>query len=717
VTTQLRRTIVATLLAFSFVGLAIVAGSAQQAAGTAAAGQGASAGAPAPAQTPAPRAVPPEQKAYTDAMALTDMSARVAALEKVRSDFPESAFLATVDNGLLTTLAANFPDRLDAINATFDRIIGRIPADATPENRLQRIQSPINTVVGKKLLLDRSEALLKDAIAALDPEKYAQAQRDLDARAKAAPVPAGAQPRPERTQAQIEQAFGQAKGQGLDSLAKVYVAKGDNAKAEATYKQAVTANPQFSVSTQALVDIYTGRNDYASAESLLKEAIKASATPAAATRPQQVLADVYIKKGDDANAEATLNDILKTNATLTAAIVPLARLEAKRGDDAKALDHFMTAALAGSLKPADEATMESLYAKVNKNSGTTLEGALDKAYRDKFPNPVKPEAYQPSAARTNKLVLLELFTGSGCPPCVASDLALDAAMARYADNVISLVYHEHIPQPDPMVAANNNDRRLYYSVSGVPTFEIDGSMVANAQGSNPGGGARNNTPNVYNNYTHSIDKALEAPAKAALTVKATGEGDQISVTVNVSALPADAKDLRLHIVLAEKELKFTGENGIRFHPMAVRATAGEKGAGIPITAAGTTKYTFSLSQIKDDVTKSLAAELDKRLKGLPAGATKPTYMAEDHAYTAIDTSELVVVAFVQDGAYRAPKPDPSLTPNRGGGAGAAGAGEAGASPAPQAPTAKADVQYANVLNAAKADVVFAPASNKKGGGR
>ena len=700
-TTQLRRTIVATLLVLSFVGLAIVAGSAQQAAGTGAAGQGASAGAPAqasPSPSPSPR---PEVKALTDAMAISDMSARVAALEKIRTDFPEATNLSTVDNQILITLTNNFPDKLDQITATFDRVIGRIPADATIDTRINTLIGPVGQVTGKKLLLDKAEALMKDAIAQLDPAKYAEIVRAADKRAN----------RAERPQSQIDTQFNSTKSRALEQLAKVYVAKGDSAKAEDTYKQAVAATPQFGTAHQALVDIYTAKSDFASAETLLKQAIDASPTPLAAARPRQALADVYVKKGDDSKAEEQLNEVLKTNATSNAALVPLARIEAKHGDNAKALDHYMTAALGGTLKADDQAAMESLYTKVNKGSSVTLEAALDKAYLEKFPNPVKPEAYKPTSARTNKLVLLELFTGSGCPPCVASDLALDAAMSRYTDNVISLVYHEHIPQPDPMVAANNNDRRLYYSVNGVPTFEIDGSMVAR-DGSNPGGGGRTNTQAVYTNYTSSIDKALEIAPKAALNVKATGEGDQISVTVNVTSLPADAKDLRLHIVLAEKELKFTGENGIRFHPMAVRATAGEKGAGLPITAKGTTKYTFSLNQIKDEITKSLAAELAKRRSG---GNTTATYMAEDHAYTAIDTSELVVVAFIQDGAYRAPKVVPPAA--RGAGAAPGAPGVATPPPQPAGPTASADMELTNVLNAAKTDVVFAPASSKKGGGR
>jgi hypothetical protein len=170
-------------------------------------------------------------------------------------------------------------------------------------------------------------------------------------------------------------------------------------------------------------------------------------------------------------------------------------------------------------------------------------------------------------------------------------------------------------------------------------------------------------------------------------------------------------------VLVEKELKFTGENGIRFHPMAVRATVGEKGAGLPISAAGTTKVTFSLSTIKDEITKTLAAEMEKRHKGEAPGSTPREYAAEVRGpYTAIDTSELAVVAFLQEGAYQAPKPA-ARSAQPAPAAAAAGAATPQASPVPVPPAAGADPALANILNAAQADVVFAPAPKTKGGGK
>ena len=64
---------------------------------------------------------------------------------------------------------------------------------------------------------------------------------------------------------------------------------------------------------------------------------------------------------------------------------------------------------------------------------------------------MKVEEYHPTEKRSDRLVLAEVFTGAGCPPCVGADLAFDAAMERYSPKDVAVVmYHEHVPRPDPM---------------------------------------------------------------------------------------------------------------------------------------------------------------------------------------------------------------------------------------------------------------------------
>jgi len=148
---------------------------------------------------------------------------------------------------------------------------------------------------------------------------------------------------------------------------------------------------------------------------------------------------------------------------------------------------------------------------------------------------------------------------------------------------------------------------------------------------------------VSEKYNGLIDAALERPSAAAVAVRATIAGDTVTVSADVTQLPADASGLRLHIVLAERELLFGGENGIRLHPMVVRGIAGDKGAGLPLAGTGTTRHVFDLAAIRADITRNLAADIGRRRSGGSAGP----FAAEDRAMTTIDPAHLVVVAFVQ----------------------------------------------------------------------
>ena len=266
------------------------------------------------AQTPpAPR---PEQEALSAAVAIKDPAARLDALEKIRADFPQGN-LGPVDAQMLSTLVNNFPDRVDGITTVFERIIGRIPTDAAPEVRLSQTLTPVALVVPRRLLLDRSEKLVSDALAGMDLEKYVQAQRELAKRAN----------RPEPAQAQLEGGFNAACARALEQLARIQMAQ-----AEENLKASIKLNPAFGTAQPALAEMYLAKGDAASAEAVYKDAIKTSTTPAAASRASVALADFYLKRGDVVSAEAQIKETLKTNPMYMAALLALARIEDKRGD-------------------------------------------------------------------------------------------------------------------------------------------------------------------------------------------------------------------------------------------------------------------------------------------------------------------------------------------------------------------------------------------------
>jgi hypothetical protein len=219
--------------------------------------------APAPAQTPVPR---PEATAFSAAMALLDPAKRLAALDKIRTDFPQAVNMSVVDGQILTVLTNNWPDRIDEITTVFERLIARIAPDATVVTRMNQTVQPVNAVIGKKLLLDRSESLMMAVLEAFTEMKFAELQRETAKRLK----------QPEPTEQLLKSRFGTQKSFGLEVMARIHAAKGNAARAEAVYREAVDASPVYGSAATALVDIYAGRKEFDKAEDVLKASIKAA---------------------------------------------------------------------------------------------------------------------------------------------------------------------------------------------------------------------------------------------------------------------------------------------------------------------------------------------------------------------------------------------------------------------------------------------------------
>ncbi len=156
---------------------------------------------------------------------------------------------------------------------------------------------------------------------------------------------------------------------------------------------------------------------------------------------------------------------------------------------------------------------------------------LDERY-EKDAVKIDAPAYRPSKARTTRVVLAELFTGAGCPPCVGADLAFEGALERYSPKAFALlVYHEHIPRPDPMTNPSTQTRKEFYDVPGTPTFFIDGG---NRQA---GGSAASGAQKLFEETVRPVvDKRLDVKPGAAIDLKASMAGDTIKVTAKVSKI-------------------------------------------------------------------------------------------------------------------------------------------------------------------------------------
>ena len=190
------------------------------------------------------------------------------------------------------------------------------------------------------------------------------------------------------------------------------------------------------------------------AERLLKKGLVLTEEAIAKQKSQQesgyyaTLGRIYVKQGKLKDAEKSLKRARELNPQLSSASLGLAELYMKRGDQKQALEAYSSAAITSKMTPESRKQLETLYAKYNQGSGAGLDEMLDKKYAQIYPIPVKIEHYTPTAKRTNRTALAEVFTGSGCPPCAAADLGFDAMMERYGRSELTVVmYHLHIPQP------------------------------------------------------------------------------------------------------------------------------------------------------------------------------------------------------------------------------------------------------------------------------
>lgn len=352
---------------------------------------------------------------------------------------------------------------------------------------------------------------------------------------------------------------------------------------------------------------------------------------------QATLGRIRLKQGRVADAEKALKAAYAANPEIPAAVIGLAELADQRKDSKAALGYWMQAALTGRLSKDDRVKFENSYRAAHNGSLDGLEAALDAKYKATSANPVHPEPYKPTPARTNRVVLAEVFTGAGCPPCVAADLAFDAAMERYSrKDLVVVMYHMHIPLPDPLTNKATVERAKYYSVNSVPSFGIDGVMGG-------GGGGRTNTKPVYNRIVGDIDKALEVPADATMTLDASLIGGAVKVKAAPAGLKAEGDGVKLQILLVEEMLSYSGENGVRFHPVVVRSIGGENYGGFTVSrsAPAPVDHVFDLAQITDETQKYID-DFEKTRMG-----TQPTF-AFSRKPVAMNPGNLSVVAFLQD---------------------------------------------------------------------
>jgi hypothetical protein len=245
---------------------------------------------------------------------------------------------------------------------------------------------------------------------------------------------------------------------------------------------------------------------------------------------------------------------------------------------------------------------------------------------------------------------------------VGASIAFDAALNKYRrSEYILLSYHVHIPLPDPMVNPATLVRQQFYGVRSSPSYVVNGEVSG-------GGGSADGASTLFESKIDPmIAKYLDEAPEASIQHPAPAAKSAVKVKTTVSKVASTSDKLRLQIALVEGHVRYSGENGNRFHDMVVRALApppapadkkpeaGEAATGTTGTAppalgfplkpgqGGTFEYTF-------DIAKAVADAL-AHLQDYETNTRKGQYSFREKKHE-IDESKLAVVAFIQDEATK-----------------------------------------------------------------
>ena len=222
-------------------------------------------------------------------------------------------------------------------------------------------------------------------------------------------------------------------------------------------------------------------------------------------------------------------------------------------------------------------------------------------------------------------VLLEMFTGQSCGPCVAADLAL-SAMSEAVPEAVVIRYHVDVPGPDPLTTAAGRERFRVYKARGAPTVVVDGLVVEGV------GGPFVEAATSFERLAGVLQTREDREA-TPIELSAERDGTKLSLAASAEGLAAEA-DVRLLVAIATDELFFKADNGVLMHEMIVRDMPTGPD-GVPAEGGK-----VELEQTVDliDSRNQLIAGMQVPFEQLPEGMRD----------SLVNYADLTVVAFLQD---------------------------------------------------------------------
>ncbi len=149
------------------------------------------------------------------------------------------------------------------------------------------------------------------------------------------------------------------------------------------------------------------------------------------------------------------------------------------------------------------------------------------------------------AMAQHRVVLIEQFTNSGCPPCAGNTPVVASYVNARPDSVLMIAYHTSFPYQDSMYHENpaeSNNRVSYYNVVGVPRSIVDGNYFSG---------------NLLATINTTIpNRQAIAPRYQISFLNSTLTGNLVDIALVMESIdPANQNEsLTGHVVLVEKNV-------------------------------------------------------------------------------------------------------------------------------------------------------------------
>jgi len=241
--------------------------------------------------------------------------------------------------------------------------------------------------------------------------------------------------------------------------------------------------------------------------------------------------------------------------------------------------------------------------------------------------------YKGRMAKSDRVVLMELFTSSEDDNAVASSIAFDGLLKGFKPSELLVVqYHFPFANAEPLSIPEGEDRiRLYQEgIQGVPGILLNGKPLQ-LRGAGAAGAKA-----TYNGLRKLIEEALEKPAAAKVTVSVTKDDKGFTAKANVSDLEKPGEKVFLRFLLVEERIRYSGSNAVRFHQNVVRAMPGGS-KGVALTMKN---QEVSAAIVPDEIRGKITKYLDEFAK-------KAEFPKPDRP---MDLKFLKLIAIVQDDA-------------------------------------------------------------------